>query len=107
MEKIKQYVLDTFEKEEMKSIVKHGMVAGFAPLIYYRDTVDFHDKYEEEIWSWLWQEADDCGYKNIIELIHNFNGSKDVGGMDQLKNLLCWAAIEKICFDICEEEALV
>ena len=52
---IKEWLLKQ-EQEDIfiiKDISKHGCSGGFAGLIYYRDTVKFHDEHEEEIWDLL------------------------------------------------------
>ena len=80
------------------------MESGFGNLIYYRDTCDFHDLYEEEIWDMLEADREEMGYKTIMELIVSFNGQKNVRSLTRLKNLLCWYAVEKVCFDLMNED---
>lgn len=102
MQKIKQYILDNYELETIQNIVNHGCVSGVAnTLIYYHDTVAFHDEHEAEIWDMLYQDAQDQGY-TVVELIGHFNGQKNVGSMDQFKNMLVWYAIEAAALDIIE-----
>jgi hypothetical protein len=103
MRTIKEYILENYDEEEMKDICKHGCVSGCASgLIYYHETVKFHDEYEKEIWDMLFDDAQDQDM-TILELIASFNGKKDVYDIEQFKNLLCWYAIEKVCFGIVNE----
>lgn len=99
MSTIKEYVLSNFEADTIRDIVNHGMAAGFGSLVYYKDTCAFHDKYEEEIWRMLLDDAENEGC-SILKLIAQFNGAENVGGVDQLKNILCWYAVEKVCWDL-------
>lgn len=98
---IKEWVLANYDNHMINEIADHGCSGGSAAgLIYYCETVKFHDEFEAEIWDMLDQDADDQGI-TVMELIASFNGQKNVGSMDQLKNLLVWYAIEITCGDIC------
>jgi hypothetical protein len=96
MQTIKQYVLSEFTKCTIRDIHENGMVSGFGQLIYYHDTVKFHDEHKDEIWDMLYEEAEQNGM-TICELIASFNGQKNVGSIEQFKNMLCWFAVENIC----------
>ena len=94
---IEGWVLNNIPEDQWQQILDHGMVTGIvSELTYYRDTVDFHDKYEIEIWDMLyeakgWKYEDD----SILTYLSLLNGGKDVGSMTQLKNLLTWWAVEE------------
>jgi hypothetical protein len=99
---IKEYVLEEFDISQMKQIQEHGMVCGFGNLISYKETVAFHDAHEGDIWDMLYEDAEDMGC-GTMELIAQMNGGKYVISMDNLKNLLCWYAIEKTANEILED----
>lgn len=100
--KIKEYMLTNYDYNALKDIADHGCSGGIGGFIYYTETNKFHDDYEEEIWDMLHDDATDQGY-TIMELISKFNGQKEVGSMTQLKNLLCWYAVERTAQNIvCE-----
>ena len=106
-ETIKAWVLDEVKHGSinLEELVKHGCVNGcVSSLIYYEDTVKFHDKFEEEIWEMLYDEYIDFGFNSIPEYIASFNGSKDVGSLMQFKNLLAWYAVENVVNQILNEE---
>lgn len=104
MKTIKQYILENYDMTEISQIAEEGCVSGCAStLIYYTDTCAFHDEYENEIWDMLEDERQNQGYDSIMELIANFNGTKNVGSMDQFKNLLCWYSVESVCQQIINE----
>ena len=102
--KIKEYLLQNYSIAELNGCAEHGCSEGFGTFVYYKDTVAFHDEHEEEIWDLLHGEAEGCGFKSVLEMLASFNGAKDVGDLDELKNLLCWYAVEHFARKIVEEK---
>lgn len=102
MKTIKEWVLESYERQEIEDITKHGCCGGIGGLIYYTETVAFHDEFEEQIWDRLHYDAEEQDL-TIMELIASFNAQKDVGSMTQLKNLLTWYAVESVCNEIINE----
>ena len=84
----------------IKDISKHGCSGGFGGLIYYNETVRFHDEHEEEIWDLLYEYAQQEGVK-IGDKIAQV--SKDAGSLPQLKNALVWWAVEVRAHEVCNE----
>ena len=106
-ETIKDWILNQVKQGSinLEEITNHGCVNGcVSSLIYYEDTVKFHDKFEEEIWELLYNNYIDLGCSSIPDLISTFNGSKNVETLRQFKNLLAWYAVEEISRQILEEE---
>ncbi len=112
---LKDYVIDyiieeaaTPEEREgfIKDLLSHGCVSGMVSgLIYYADTVKFADKFEEEIWDLANEQMESIGETdNILQFFANLNGSKNVGSMDQFKNLLAWFAFEEMARIIYEQD---
>jgi hypothetical protein len=75
----------------IKDVAEHGCSGGVGGLIYYRETVEFHDDHEEEIWNLLYEHARDEGLK-LMDLVARI--AKDAGSITQLKNQLAWYAVE-------------
>ncbi len=100
---IKERLLSMLERTEIEDIVKHGCSGGIGGFIYYRETSEFHEDFEDEIWQMIYEDSKDEGMTSM-EFIASLNGSKDVGGMHQLKNLLCWYAVERVCREILESD---
>jgi hypothetical protein len=106
-ETIKDWVLNEVKDGSinLEEVVKYGCVNGcVSSLIYYADTVKFHDKFEEEIWEMLYDEYQEFGFNSIPEYIASFNGSKEVGSLMQFKNLLAWYAVENVSRQILDEK---
>lgn len=83
-------------KESLPDIANHGADSGFPGITYYSDTVALYDKFEDEIWEALNEDAEDLGNSNPIELIATFNGAKNVSDATTFKNLLTWYMAERI-----------
>jgi hypothetical protein len=88
----------------MSDLRQGGCQSGLiGSLTYYSDTVKFHDDFENEIWQLVYDNAQDQGI-NVMEFITSLNGSDNVGGMDQLKNLLAWFAFEETAFRLFDND---
>lgn len=98
------WIAHHFELSELKDICKHGMVSGFGNLIYYKDTCEFYDKFNDEIWQLINDEMEDQGEtKNPFIFLSWLNGGENVGSDHQFKNLLCWYAVEHVARLFTEE----
>ena len=99
---IKDWLLKE-EKEEgflVSDISKHGCSGGVSGIIYYNETVRFHDEHEKEIWDLLYEYAEEEGLKLVDKVAQV---SKDVESLTQLKNQLVWWAVEVRAHEICNE----
>jgi hypothetical protein len=82
-----------------------GCASGFvSSLIYYKETGEFYDEHEEEIWERLGDAADLTGDKNIFEFIARLNGSENVATDYGFKNLLAWFSFENTAFDLVNDD---
>ena len=86
----------------VKDVADHGCSGGVGGLLYYRETVKFHDDHEEEIWDMLYTQATDEGLK-VMDLIARV--AKDAGSITQLKNQLVWYAVEVRAQEILAERS--
>jgi len=87
-------------KNILKDITEHGCQSGIiGELIYYKDTVEFYDEYEDEIWERINISADNQGV-DAHTFIGQLNGAKDVVSGVQYKNLLTWFSVEDVAFEI-------
>lgn len=106
---VKEYLIEYGEDYDdmsdfIKEILEHGCQSGIVgALIYYKDTNEFYDKYEDEIEDLLEEYQNSCGYSNRMEAISNLNGASDVGNIMQEKNLLAWMGFEEMVRLIAEE----
>ena len=84
-------ILDTYDSEELSDIANHGCASGCASShIYYTETSEFFDKYEEDVNDYL---RDIFGENFMFELI------SDCHDMTDMKNKLVWVFIELVASD--------
>lgn len=91
-----------FEKGELKDMYEHGVDAGWSHLTYYHQTAILYDKYEDEIWEAVVEDADVCGYENAMAFIASWKTEPD--GDVEFKNALVWYMAERTVRDIVESD---
>ena len=88
-------IKDTYDYETCKEIVEHGCVNGAAhDHIYYKDTLSFFDKYEDEMTDYITDTLGD----EAIDSLWNQNPSNITG----YKNDVGWSFIELVAMSIVE-----
>ncbi len=101
---MKKYLKEHYELDELQNASQHGCgCACLSGLIYYSETCSVYEQFKDQIWDWLYETAEDQGYPHCNALIASFNGSKDVSSDEQYKNLIVWAFVESVAFEIVEE----
>ena len=95
MENARDYIMDTYELEDLKEIANHGCSSGVCSKhIYYGDTNRFYDQYEDEIVEYI---SDCYGTEFLVELFTKADAS-----LTHYKNDVCWTYIEMIAFEATE-----
>ena len=98
------YIAESFESDdEIKNFFEdlqiHGCISGMVGhLIYYGNTCDFFDKYEEEIENLITESMMNMGIKTRPQFIDSLNGTAE--SISQEKNLLCWFGFEEIAYKL-------
>ena len=86
-------IKDTYDYETCKEIVEHGCVSGVAhDHIYYKDTADFFDKYEDEMIEYI---TDTLGEDSLKEI-----WGKNPNYINGYKNDVTWSFIELVAMSI-------
>ena len=86
-------IKDTYDYETCKEIVEHGCVSGVAhDHIYYKDTLSFFDKHEDEMIEYITDTLGD----EAIDSLWNQNTSNITG----YKNDVTWSFIELVAMSI-------
>ena len=84
-------ILKSYDLETLRNIAEHGCASGCAgEHIYYSETSDFYDKYEDEINDYL---------TNIFGDNFMFDICTDCHDMTDMKNKLVWSFIELVASD--------
>ena len=86
----------TYDYEDAKEIVNHGCQSGVCfKHIYYADTIEFFNKYPDEITEYI---VDTLGIDWLKETLGRNNGDRD-----SYLNDLTWAFIELVACEIVDE----
>lgn len=93
------YVVDEQMGEDFltyaEDICNHGISGGFSGFIYYSDTCAFYQANKDDIWELAYDQHEELGCRNIIEMIAGFGVADSVGGAEQFENLMAWYAAEE------------
>jgi len=81
-------------------IAEHGADAGFPFITYYSDTDKVYQQYEEELWAWLAEDADDFGYSTVCEFISTFGRADLASDPMSLRCLIVWYGCERIAREV-------
>jgi hypothetical protein len=97
-----QYMVDTYEPDELEDIATHGCESGCAgTMIYYSETVALFDKYRDELFDIVgnYQEAigDDDDLPEYVR--------KNAGTFKTFANAMVWTAAEIVANELINEEA--
>lgn len=89
------------EIESFSDIANYGAQNGYSAITYYSDTTAFYNANKDDIWDYATDQAEELG-ENVLQMIANFNGAKNVGGVYQFENLMTWYIAEEVsryCLD--------
>ena len=96
MRNARKEILSTYDMDDLKEIANHGCGSGVCSQhIYYGDTIEFFNKYSDEISDHL---ADNYGTEFLVNLFE-----KNLGHLDYYKNDATWAFIESVAFEVTED----
>ena len=102
-ESFKDWMKKTFEKNTLQDIVKNGCIGGYPGLTTYSETTALYRHFSGELWKMLKEDSENCGLKNIFELIGTLGGSNNVEDAEQFENLIVWYAAERVAIELIEE----
>ena len=84
----KQWLKDTYDREELQAIAHYGCESGVAGgMIYYSETCALYDKHAEELHDVIWHYEQDFGV--LPEYI-----IKHLGDLTGFKNAMVWFVAE-------------
>ncbi len=95
----KAWMLANLDESQIRDIAEHGADSGWPGLTYYNDTCKLYNRFKEEIWEMLLEDAENLG-QNVFLMIGGFGGAGAVGSVEQFENLMTWYAAERIAQDV-------
>ena len=88
-------LIETYSVEDFKEIADHGCQSGVCRKhIYYGDTIEFYEDYENEITEYI-RDAYDTDF--LVKLFNEAGAD-----LDTYKNDVVWCFIEMVAFEISE-----
>ena len=100
----KDWMRETFTEDEVWDIAGGGIEGGVHDLIYYSDTVRIFEEFKEEIFDALVEDAESGGYRNIYDMMKDFNPGHMPGGYNQFANQLTWYMAERTARELLDME---
>ena len=89
-------ITDIYSLEDLKEIADHGCQSGVCSQhIYYGDTLEFYDNYEDEIVEYI---RDNYGTEFLVDLFTDADADLTI-----YKNAVCWAFIEMTAMEAVED----
>lgn len=92
-----------FNKGQLVDMVNHGVDGGWHGLTYYRETTALYNKFADEIWDALAEDAQSFGEPNTLAMLSKFGGAGVVETDESFKNLLVWYMAERIARELVGE----
>ena len=89
--------------DEAQDIAQHGADAGWPHISYTQDCVELYERFEDEIYEMLNEDAEDMGYDNVETMVSQFGRADMLSWPDGRKNLLVWYACERTAREITME----
>lgn len=87
-------------KESLGDIARNGADAGYSGIIYTNECVELHDKYQDELWDMLYEDAKEFGYDSVPAFMATWRRKDMLSDLDQMKNMIVWYAVEKIANEV-------
>ena len=86
---------ETLDADQLADLARYGAAGGFPGLIHYSETSALYERYHDEIWEALYDDAQDFGYSDPLAFVASLGGSTDVATGGQFANLLVWYMAER------------
>ena len=89
-------------RDRAEDIANHGADSGFYGITYTSDCVKLFDKYDDEIWEMVTDQAESLG-ETVPEMFASFGRQDMFSDVRSFKNLMVWFACETIAREIADK----
>jgi hypothetical protein len=96
----KQWFSRHFSQDEMRDICEQGVMGRFRFLTDYRDIVKLYNRFENDLWEMLSDDADSFGYDSVSVMIGALTMGKQIDTSYTFKNFVVWYAAEKLAREL-------
>ena len=90
-----QVIRAWFEDEELQDIAAHGMSAGWAHFTYYKETIEFYERFEDEVFAVIDEMAEQFGVRDVLQALAQYS-NLEVHTPTDWKNGVVWVAAEQV-----------
>jgi len=97
--------MDKENEGYLSDLAKHGASGGFAGMTMYKETIELYDKYEKEIWEFLFDFAEGMG-ETVLGML-NESAERVKSSIDDstsFKNFVVWFYAEVMAQQITEDD---
>ena len=93
-----------FTKGQLRDMTEHGVDTGWHGLTYYSDTCKLYERFKDEIWAKLAEDAESMGEPTPVHMLATFKGIEHVQDATNFENLLVWYMAETVAREIMDTE---
>lgn len=86
--------------EDAEDIVNHGVDAGFSGVIYTNECAELFDRFEDELYSMVSDDAEEFDYKSVPAYLATFGRADMAETFSGLKTLIVWYAVERMASEL-------
>lgn len=89
----KQWMIETYETEELRDIAEHGCAGGVGCMIYYTETVALYKRFSEELHEIVGTYQSDTG--TLPKYI-----TDELGDFVRFANAVVWFCAEYVAYEL-------
>ena len=98
----KQWLCSTLDRGEISDLAEHGADTGWPGMTYTRDCIALYNRFEDEIWGALADDAESFGKPSAVAFVAGFRRSDMANDPATFKNLLVWYMAERTARELSE-----
>lgn len=95
---MEKWLKENLSQQQLKEMATYGVDAGWTGLAQYSDMGKLYNRFQEEIWRALVQDAEDLGYANPLAMITATFDSDildKINTSEQFQNQLFWYLVKR------------
>lgn len=95
---LEKWMTENLSKKQLKEMTTYGVDAGWSGLAQYADLSTLYDRFSDEIWRTLVEDAEALGYANPLAMIAaTFDSSilDEIRSEEQFQNQLFWYLVKR------------
>ena len=90
------------DQQQLRDLAHYGAATGWPGLTYYTETGQLYDRYHEEVWDALAEDAESLGYPHVPAFLASFRSASQVADDTTFRNTLIWYLAERTAYELTE-----